>query len=128
MANLFNEFYLNFFFWTATSTQRFKSIGNITTKSKYTSKSSGNNNNRSVFIHSKSSTQSKLNQSQLKKRHTNNIYFVWISTVSTTMDNSMGQIVPMTSLALSQSMDSVNTATNEEEVCTIYIFNFLKRI
>lgn len=28
----------------------------------------------------------------------------------------MGQIVPMTSLALSQSMDSVNTATNEEEV------------
>lgn len=37
-------------------------------------------------------------------------------TVSTTMENSMGQIVPMTSLALSQSMDSVNTATNEEEV------------
>lgn len=36
--------------------------------------------------------------------------------VATTMENSMGQIVPMTSLALSQSMDSVNTATNEEEV------------
>lgn len=43
--------------------------------------------------------------------------------VSTTMDNSMGQIVPMTSLALSQSMDSVNTATNEEEVCASNHFN-----
>ncbi|XP_031621862.1 protein couch potato isoform X1 [Contarinia nasturtii] len=37
------------------------------------------------------------------------------------MDNSMGQIVPMTSLALSQSMDSVNTATNEEEVRTLFV-------
>jgi len=43
------------------------------------------------------------------------------TTVSTTMDNSMGQIVPMTSLALSQSMDSVNTATNEEEVRTLFV-------
>lgn len=33
------------------------------------------------------------------------------------MDASMGQIVPMPSMVLSQSMDSVNTATNEEEVC-----------
>lgn len=32
------------------------------------------------------------------------------------MDASMGQIVPMPSMVLSQSMDSVNTATNEEEV------------
>lgn len=38
------------------------------------------------------------------------------------MDNSMGQIVPMTSLALSQSMDSVNTATNEEEVSVLYLY------
>lgn len=43
-------------------------------------------------------------------------------TVPTTMDNSMGQIVPMTSLALSQSMDSVNTATNEEEVSVLYLY------
>nr|XP_029718552.1 protein couch potato-like [Aedes albopictus] len=32
------------------------------------------------------------------------------------MDNSMGQMTPMAPLALSQSMDSVNTASNEEEV------------
>lgn len=47
------------------------------------------------------------------------------------MENSMGQIVPMTSLALSQSMDSVNTATNEEEVSafqSIFVFlYFLKK-
>jgi len=46
---------------------------------------------------------------------------VTTTAVSTTMDNSMGQIVPMTSLALSQSMDSVNTATNEEEVRTLFV-------
>lgn len=45
------------------------------------------------------------------------VYFrVCVVLVPTTMENSMGQIVPMTSMALSQSMDSVNTATNEEEV------------
>lgn len=34
------------------------------------------------------------------------------------MDNSMGQMTPMANnaLVLSQSMDSVNTASNEEEV------------
>lgn len=32
------------------------------------------------------------------------------------MDTSMGQMTPMAPLALSQSMDSVNTASNEEEV------------
>uniref|UniRef100_A0A8W7PMH2 Uncharacterized protein n=1 Tax=Anopheles coluzzii TaxID=1518534 RepID=A0A8W7PMH2_ANOCL len=31
------------------------------------------------------------------------------------MDSSMGQMTPMAPLALSQSMDSVNTASNEEE-------------
>lgn len=36
---------------------------------------------------------------------------------ATKMDNSMGQMTPMAPLALSQSMDSVNTASNEEEVC-----------
>lgn len=35
------------------------------------------------------------------------------------MDNPVGQLVPMTSNPLSQSMDSVNTASNEEEVSTI---------
>lgn len=44
--------------------------------------------------------------------------------VPTTMENSMGQIVPMTSLALSQSMDSVNTATNEEEVSPLTLSSF----
>lgn len=32
------------------------------------------------------------------------------------MDNSMGQMGQMAPLGLSQSMDSVNTASNEEEV------------
>lgn len=49
---------------------------------------------------------------------------LYLFIVSTTMDNSMGQIVPMTSLALSQSMDSVNTATNEEEVCSKMLNTF----
>ncbi|GAB0094819.1 hypothetical protein DMENIID0001_101450 [Sergentomyia squamirostris] len=35
--------------------------------------------------------------------------------VAPTMDNPMGQMAPMAPLALSQSMDSVNTASNEEE-------------
>lgn len=35
---------------------------------------------------------------------------------SNIMDNSIGQMTPMAPLALSQSMDSVNTASNEEEV------------
>ncbi|XP_058455094.1 uncharacterized protein LOC131432682 [Malaya genurostris] len=37
------------------------------------------------------------------------------------MDNSMGQMTPMAPLALSQSMDSVNTASNEEEVRTLFV-------
>jgi hypothetical protein len=35
---------------------------------------------------------------------------------SLNMDNPMGQMTPMAPLGLSQSMDSVNTASNEEEV------------
>lgn len=38
------------------------------------------------------------------------------------MDNSMGQMTPMAPLALSQSMDSVNTASNEEEVSFTIVF------
>lgn len=34
----------------------------------------------------------------------------------TNMDNTMGQMGQMAPLGLSQSMDSVNTASNEEEV------------
>lgn len=37
------------------------------------------------------------------------------------MDTSMGQMTPMAPLALSQSMDSVNTASNEEEVRTLFV-------
>lgn len=37
------------------------------------------------------------------------------------MDSSMGQMTPMAPLALSQSMDSVNTASNEEEVRTLFV-------
>ncbi|KAJ6635294.1 Protein couch potato [Pseudolycoriella hygida] len=39
------------------------------------------------------------------------------------MDNSMGQMTPMANnaLVLSQSMDSVNTASNEEEVRTLFV-------
>lgn len=40
---------------------------------------------------------------------------------ATKMDNSMGQMTPMAPLALSQSMDSVNTASNEEEVRTLFV-------
>lgn len=40
---------------------------------------------------------------------------------TTKMDNSMGQMTPMAPLALSQSMDSVNTASNEEEVRTLFV-------
>ncbi|XP_055643828.1 protein couch potato [Toxorhynchites rutilus septentrionalis] len=40
---------------------------------------------------------------------------------NTKMDNSMGQMPPMAPLALSQSMDSVNTASNEEEVRTLFV-------
>ena len=50
------------------------------------------------------------------------------SSVSTAMDNSMGQIVPMTSMALSQSMDSVNTATNEEEVSVFSSISVLSEL
>lgn len=38
---------------------------------------------------------------------------------SNIMDNSIGQMTPMAPLALSQSMDSVNTASNEEEVSSL---------
>lgn len=38
------------------------------------------------------------------------------SNSATNMDNSMGQMGQMAPLGLSQSMDSVNTASNEEEV------------
>lgn len=37
------------------------------------------------------------------------------------MDNPGGQLIPMTSNPLSQSMDSVNTASNEEEVSRFFI-------
>ncbi|XP_055699003.1 protein couch potato [Phlebotomus papatasi] len=37
------------------------------------------------------------------------------------MENPMGQMAPMAPLALSQSMDSVNTASNEEEVRTLFV-------
>ncbi|XP_058060305.1 protein couch potato [Anopheles bellator] len=37
------------------------------------------------------------------------------------MDSAMGQMTPMAPLALSQSMDSVNTASNEEEVRTLFV-------
>ncbi|XP_050071984.1 protein couch potato [Anopheles maculipalpis] len=37
------------------------------------------------------------------------------------MDSTMGQMTPMAPLALSQSMDSVNTASNEEEVRTLFV-------
>lgn len=36
------------------------------------------------------------------------------------MDNQMGQMGPMAPMALSQSMDSVNTASNEEEVSLFF--------
>lgn len=44
-----------------------------------------------------------------------------ISNTNNNMDNPVGQLVPMTSNPLSQSMDSVNTASNEEEVRTLFV-------
>lgn len=38
------------------------------------------------------------------------------------MDNPMGQMTPIAPLTLSQSMDSVNTNSNEEEVSAAYLF------
>ncbi|XP_053679835.1 protein couch potato-like [Anopheles nili] len=43
------------------------------------------------------------------------------ATGSLKMDSAMGQMTPMAPLALSQSMDSVNTASNEEEVRTLFV-------
>lgn len=59
----------------------------------------------------------------IETHHFRSIFHNLTCVVPTTMDNSMGQMVPMTSLALSQSMDSVNTATNEEEV-SAFSFHF----
>lgn len=42
------------------------------------------------------------------------------------MDNQMGQMGPMAPMALSQSMDSVNTASNEEEVSFFFFLIFYK--
>lgn len=46
------------------------------------------------------------------------------------MDNSMGQMTPMANnaLVLSQSMDSVNTASNEEEVSLFHFSMFYCKI
>lgn len=112
-------------FQAATTTNGSKFIGNITTEFQCTIESSDYNNNNNWFVYL-STQQFQSNSSNAFSKNFFNfswfffpffmLLFMCRWTVSTTMDNSMGQIVPMTSLALSQSMDSVNTATNEEEV------------
>lgn len=121
ITNFSNDFYFVSSLSTqiATTSKRPQTIGYITIHFKYTSKSSGHYNNNwlvcaSILFESAFWIEVRC------VRWTDTIncigFNLGFSSVSTAMDNSMGQIVPMTSLALSQSMDSVNTATNEEEV------------
>ncbi|XP_063704069.1 protein couch potato, partial [Culicoides brevitarsis] len=92
------------------------------------------NQNELTIAVSSSNPQSNLNYGNNKKQgsstenldsaNSNNIntdIHSQTANPSNNMDNPMGQIAPIAPITLSQSMDSVNTNSNEEEVRTLFV-------